>query len=158
MTNLDSKRTKRGVYITFFEFIYILSFVNCFFSCWFETEKIIAESFKEGATSIHFTKKRFEDRIERIFQSKTEDTLTLATSLENSNQLKTYIYNKFHVFTWFSKEAASVERSLVLLKKPPSIRPSSFVYYVLNGSDASSEYSANKIQFQINSWSNNISL
>ena len=48
-----------------------------------------AESCEEGATSDHNIKKQLKGHIEGVFLSKTKDTLTLATSFENTNQLKT---------------------------------------------------------------------
>ena len=48
-----------------------------------------AESCEEGATSDHNIKKQLKGHIEGVFLSKTKDTLTLATSFQNTNQLKT---------------------------------------------------------------------
>ena len=48
-----------------------------------------AESCEEGATSDHYIKKKLKSYIEGAFLSKTKNILTLATSFENTNQLKT---------------------------------------------------------------------
>ena len=57
-----------------------------FFSCWFETEKLLANHPRRALFySLH--KKRLEGRTEGAFLSKIIDSLTLTPSRENTNQL-----------------------------------------------------------------------